>query len=507
MGLVHAPLIVSVVDSVVLIVVMLILMVCSVNLSTAYKKGEMTRESCGMEYLEAETERREIQLAWEGDNGVKKIFTAGLAIFLAIAGIGLVILCIDIFMTSLKKDGNSNNIYKWSSTRPALILSSFLILSSLGTLQAMAILLINGKWWDTTTTDLNAYIKQKMYAPLITVIGTAGIAIILGLVTIGQVETQANIVQEWVLAAITLGVLIFLIPLLKQYTYFKFYIEDYKKKGEAVMTAIGKVDGQVAQYIKQNKADYGETAGEDFLYIMHRDGKEGEFLPVQELGKELLTPIKDSVKILLTDLVVDSTLRDSLYANFTTNIATASTDLAGNLTIARERLKEVVIQSLGADVVKICSLVKLGRENPACDGRALLKNALGAHLRWIQTNSEGKGLTYGAWKAKIADFIDSNVLIDSDTIIPRDNAKTVAREALEKDAKAANNDRDVGDGDTVAARTIEGLVAKLTSATGLTAQTQFNQAVLGKSIAEFLNEKVDEMLDIVKSESDKRVAL
>lgn len=510
-----AVLIVLLVMVVLLIAVMLTLMVCAVNLSTAHKKGEMIRESCGMEYLEAETERREVQMAWDGENGVERIFKATLVMFLGMAGLGLLALSMDILFRALSKTGEGVNrefVYK-GFKQAGLCIAGIVIIFSLVTLQTIAGLVMGGKWWQDTSNDLDGYLKQKVYAPLTTVIGTAGLASIVGL---GILQSNGeDILQEWGLLGITVFVLAFLIPLFKQYTYFKFYIEDYKKKGEAVMAAIGPVEGPVAQYINQNKADYGKTDGEDFTYIMHRDGKEGEFLPLEDLASGVVDAIKGKVKTLLTDLITDPTLRDSLFANFTTNIATASTDLAGDLSIAGERLKEVVANSLGSDVVKICSLVKLGRENPACDGRALLKNALAAHLRWIQTNSGGKGLTYGVWKAKIADFIESNVLIDSDTIIPRENAKTVASKALELDAKEANNNRDVGDGDVVAAGTIDGLVAKLTAAAGLTSTniadqaqlTQFNQAVLGKSIAEFVADKVNEMLDLVKLQSDKRTGL
>jgi len=351
---------------IVLFIAWVLMMLAARKISEAQKNGTWTQKLCGLEYMEAETERYKLAQAYESYS--KRLIYAAIAIFMTLGMLGLVIfagLGLDtsfrmIFLNKAAIQTFLGNDIKMLTTIFTVITGTLLYpLIALGT-----------TWGDligersyaepATLADAEKVLKEKKNPVLIqaTIIGGLFSAILLYIFYTqyakpsGEVAAAAYSVPSPVLFGGILG-LFFIgmgltIALTKSYTYLNAWFSDYNTKISSLNTNINSLLSDDAlkrptsDYLSDNikrlnpKADLDlenslelNYKNEKYAYLFHMDGNEVEFLEKTTITPSYAQAIITELKVDLDRLVDSLESRSKFKANLDTGLLKMLTSISG----------------------------------------------------------------------------------------------------------------------------------------------------------------------------------
>lgn len=378
-----------------LVIAWILMMLAAKELSAARKAGTWSRELCGYEYMEAETERYKLAAAYQ--KSAKRLIYAALATFIGLGAIAIATMAFfgaDIFVTALRKD----NTYNDSTKTSALIWGSVLfvvlaLLAQVGTLTGRFGEILNQKSYNEAITVEGANDEIKKKNPLLIQSVILGTLASLGLMFlaynyVATTDKDANgisfpempsasylglVVLTFVLAT-TLSLV-----LTKYYTRLNAWFSDYGTQTNTLNTDLANVmteegpTGTTQDYLRRNikrldpNADIGVADAltvnyKDLLYayVFHADGEEMNYLDKKTVRADDAKRIFETLKSELTTLIPNTDIRkeytDALDAAYVAVLASLTSSVT-RPTITTALLQQAVRDALAK--VKQTTPIKL----------------------------------------------------------------------------------------------------------------------------------------------------
>ena len=357
---------------VVLFVAWILMMLAARKISEAQKSGIWTQKLCGLEYMEAETERYKLAQAYESYS--KRLIYAAIAIFMTLGMLGLLIFTglgveVAFRMIRLNKIVSADILRQFGdknllNTLIAIIACTLVYpLITLGTTWGN---LIGERSYKepTTLADAEKVLKDTKNPVLIqtTIIGGLFSAILLYLVytqyaksagdpTIANLEGLYNAPSPALFGGILILFFIGMgltMALTKSYTYLNAWFSDYNTKVSSLNTNLNSLLSDDAlkrptsDYLSDNIKRYNPKADMDlenalelnykndmYAYLLHMDGAEVEFLEKTTITPSYAQAIITELKVDLDRLVDSLEQRTRFKANLDAGLLKMFASLSG----------------------------------------------------------------------------------------------------------------------------------------------------------------------------------
>lgn len=332
---------------VILIIAWILMMLAAKELSAARKAGTWSRELCGYEYMEAETERYKLAEVYE--RSAKRLVYAALAIFVMLGVLGMLTMSLyglEVSIAGYKILNSANPTIGWGTF--GLIALAFLTLLSQSTTLLTAFgLIANEKSYNEAVTVAGANEEIKKRNPLFiqsVILGTLASAALL-FATYNSVAVKdrggADLPELPSLNYLMLVVLMFIIGitlslvLTKYYTRLNAWFSDYDTKTAELNTEIEGLiknegdTGITRDYISGNIKRLDPTAPMDlkstldvsygdhlYAYVFHADGDEMSYLDKKTVStddaKQIFEVLKMDISSLVPNVDIQKVYKDAI---------------------------------------------------------------------------------------------------------------------------------------------------------------------------------------------------
>lgn len=366
---------------VILIIAWILMMFAAKELSGARKAGAWSRELCGYEFMEAETERYKLAEAYQ--KSAKKLIYAALAMFVGLGALAMLTMTgfsLETFIVALRK-GTTYNVPEKSVPvflQGIIFVIILMLLSQSTTLITRFGQILNQKSYNEAVTVADANEEIKKQNPLLIQSVVLGTLTSLGLLFaaykfVATEDTGANGIsfpKMPSLGYLSLVVLIFIVGgtlslvLTKYYTLLNAQFSDYNTKTGELNTAIKDIlteegtMGLTNDYISRNikrldpKADveiadaltvnYPDSL---YAYVFHADGDEMNHLDKKTIradeAKRIFETIKSELNTLIPNVDNRKEYTSAIDSAYVAVLASLSTFVA-EPTITESLLKSAI---------------------------------------------------------------------------------------------------------------------------------------------------------------------